>query len=250
MLYCDIPLPRPPSATVDADLPPASLAVYLPSPEDVSGLAVIVCPGGGYTHLAMEKCGHRPARWLASLGHVGIVLPYRHAPFRHPVPLEDARAALAITHAHATEWGLRDGGIGMMGFSAGGHLVASAATFPDGEKKLRPAFTLLIYPVIAMIGEEIHQGSVDHLLGGKAPENLRRKLSPNEQVTPNTAPAFLVHAGDDEPVPVSNSLRYYQALQTAGIEAEMHLYAKGGHGFGMGKMHPWTELAARWLARR
>ncbi len=231
---------------------PPHLAVYHPSPEHTTGQAIIVCPGGGYRNLSMEKCGHRPARWLASLGHLAIVLRYRLMPYHHPVQRNDAQQAIRQVRRRADQWGLRADGVGMLGFSAGGHLVASAATAnPETtQPDLFPDFQMLLYPVISMAGEECHQASRTALLGDDPHPSLLKELSPERTISEKTPPAFICHAADDAIVPISNSIHYYEALCHAGIHAEMHLYPTGGHGFGMAKMHPWTHLAAEWLTGR
>lgn len=240
-----------------------TLTVFQPDAKPTDGTAVVICPGGGYQYLAIEKEGYKVARWLNSLGVTAIVLKYR-LPYdgimedKAVGPLQDAQEALRWTRRNAGSLGLNPGRIGIMGFSAGGHLASSLSTHyaepvytPMDDTSARPDFSILIYPVISMQEGVTHGGSKRNLLGeSPEPEQVAR-FSNEWRVTPDTPPAFLVHATDDLAVPVSNSIRYYQALQANGIPVELHSYQSGGHGFGLGTegTHTdWPKACARWLS--
>ncbi|HOC67939.1 MAG: Acetylxylan esterase precursor [Candidatus Hydrogenedentes bacterium ADurb.Bin101] len=226
--------------------------------------AVIVCPGGGYSGLAMGYEGVDVARWLNSHGVAAFVLEYRVAPHRHPVPLHDAQRALRTVRARAEEWGVDPARLGILGFSAGGHLASTTATHfdggdPDSQDSIarlscRPDFTILIYPVISLLPAYGHMGSRNNLLGNDADEQVAASLSNNRQVTADTPPAFLVHSTGDSGVPAENSIAYYRALVKAGVPAEMHIYEQGEHGYGMGKGDPalstWPDLCIHWMRKR
>lgn len=241
------------------------LTVYPAAADNNNGTAVVVCPGGGYRFLSMDFEGHQIAEWFNRIGVTAFVLQYRLPGdgYRHPVPLLDVQQALRLVRSRAAEWRIDADRIGILGFSAGGHLASTAATQfaqpvePTGDKNaagdvsVRPDFQILIYPVITMKAELTHAGSRDHLLGRDASNAQLRDLSNESQVDADTPPAFIVHAGDDTVVPVENSIRYYRALNRAGIPAELHLYPSGGHGFGMrpegGRAAEWPALCESWL---
>ena len=233
------------------------LTVYLPSPEFVTGQTVVVCPGGGYKIQATAKEGHRVAHFLNARGHAAAVLEYRLAPYRHPVPLIDAQRAIRYLRHHAPEWQLDPAKIGILGFSAGGHLAGSAATQPVVEAGLtgdavdgassRPDFAILVYPVVSFVEAAAHSGSRDNLFGPEASPDLLRQLSIEKAVDAHTPPMFLAHAGDDAGVPPDNSILLYRALHDAGVPPELHIYESGGHGFGLADNHPWGEAMLRWL---
>jgi acetyl esterase/lipase len=240
------------------DIP--TLTPYLPAKEKATGAAVIVCPGGGYTHLA-EHEGGPVAEWLNSLGVTAFVLKYRLGPrYHHPAPLQDAARAIRIVRSRAAEWGLDPQRIGILGFSAGGHLAATAGThFDSGQPDTsdvierlssRPNVMILIYPVITM-REKTHAGSKKNLLGENPTVELVALLSNDEQVTKDTPPTFLVHTQTDTAVPVENSLLFVTALRKAGVPFEFHLYERGPHGFGLGLKDPilasWPNRCADWL---
>ena len=221
---------------------------------------MIVCPGGGYTHLA-EHEGGPVAEWLNSLGVTAFVLKYRLGPrYHHPAPMQDAARAIRIVRARAVEWGLDPQRIGILGFSAGGHLASTAGThFDSGNTAAsdpiervssRPNLMILIYPVITM-REKTHAGSKANLLGPAPSPELITSLSNDEQVTKETPATFLVHTMTDPAVPVENSLLFITALRKAGVPFEVHLYERGPHGFGLGKKDPilatWTDRCADWL---
>ncbi len=207
----------------------------------------------------MEKEGTEVAAWLNRIGVTAFVLKYRlpGEGFVHPAPLADAQQAIRLVRARAKQWGLDEGKIGIMGFSAGGHLAASAGTHfarpvEAGEVSCRPDFMVLIYPVISMRDELTHQGSKRNLLGAGADEALAAMMSNEEQVTEQTPPVFLVHASDDRVVAAENSVRFYQACLRAGVKAELHVFIEGGHGFGLrggGAAKQWPELCEAWMGK-
>lgn len=212
-----------------------------------NGLSIIACPGGGYSHLAMNHEGHDMADWFNAQGITYAVLTYRMPNGHKEVPLSDAQQALRIMRNHANEWKIEK--VGIMGSSAGGHLASTTAThFVDQET--RPDFQILFYPVITM-SAATHMGSHDQLLG-KNPDKETEELFSNElQVTPQTPPAFILHSGDDKGVPVTNSVNYYLALQKNGVSASLHIYPVGGHGWGFRDNFPykrqWTGELEKWL---
>jgi len=240
------------------------MAVHLPPKDRAVGAAVVICPGGGYGMLAYGHEGTQVARWLNSLGVAGFVLRYRHSPHRHPIPLGDAQRAVRIVRSRGREWGVDPGRIGILGFSAGGHLAASAATHFDGGKadasdpidraSCRPDFAILIYPVISMKKGVTHNGSRNNLIGRDPDEKLVTLMSNELQVTAETPPAFLVHATDDRAVPLANSRLFHEACRKAGVPSELRIYKQGGHGFGLGrKGHDsarWPAHCAEWLKGR
>jgi acetyl esterase/lipase len=240
------------------DIP--TLTPYLPPKDKVTGAAIIVCPGGGYTHLADHE-GRPVAEWLNTLGITAFVLKYRLGPrYHHPGPLQDAARAIRLVRAGAGEWGLDPQRIGILGFSAGGHLASTAGThFGAGDAKAsdpvervssRPDLMILIYPVITM-KDKTHAGSKMNLLGPEPAPELIALLSNEEQVTKETPPSFLVHTMTDTTVPVENSLLFVSALRKAGVPFEFHLYERGPHGFGLGTKDPilatWPARCADWL---
>ncbi|MDH5610643.1 MAG: alpha/beta hydrolase, partial [Cyclobacteriaceae bacterium] len=221
-----------------------------------TGQAVVICPGGGYGILAYDWEGTDIAKWLNTHGIAGIVLKYRlpdeaSNAIPHQSPLMDARQALLLVRKNSAAWHINPARVGIMGFSAGGHLAATAGTHFSSET--RPDFMALIYPVITMKNEFTHQGSRTNLLGSKPDEALIEEFSNERHVTPDTPPTFLVHANDDEAVPVENSLQMYQALRDKGVAAEMHIYSYGGHGFslatGQGYLATWPDRFIDWLNR-
>ena len=235
---------------VDVYVP--NITVHRPRPEEANGCAVVICPGGGYALLAIDKEGHDIARWFAERGVVGIVLKYRmprpagHV-FGHEAPLADCRKAFELTRSNAKEWGVDPARVGVMGFSAGGHLAGSASV---QMTEAPPAFTVLVYPVVTMTGAYSHSGSGKRLLGEDPSEELIKRFSSEQNVTPKTPRAFLVHAADDW-VPVANSRIYAAALERAKVPYELHVFSKGGHGFGMRKpdepVGKWPGLLEAWM---
>jgi len=244
--------------TMPADIP--TLTYFRPC-APASGAAIVVCPGGGYGGLAPHEADPI-AQWLCSLGVAGLVLRYRVAPYQHPAPLNDAHRAIRMVRYHAKDWGIDPNRIGILGFSAGGHLSASASTLyelanesatdPIDRMSCRPDASILVYPVISMMDAFGHVGSRANLLGKDAPESLKMKLSPEQNVTPQTPPAFMFHSVDDPVVPIEHSLAYADALRKAGVPWELHAYEKAGcHGVGLAcdKAHisTWPGQCAGWL---
>ncbi|WP_053990543.1 alpha/beta hydrolase [Mangrovimonas sp. TPBH4] len=236
-----------------------TLAVF--KPEKSNGTAVIICPGGGYGYLAIDKEGVQPAKWLNELGIMAFVLKYR-LPYDGIMtdksfgPLQDVQQAIRYVRTHADEFHLDATKIGIMGFSAGGHLAATASTlydevvYEEGSVSLRPDFSILVYPVISMEDVVTHQGSKTNLLDENPGKEEVEKFSSEEQIDAETPPAFLVHATDDGAVPVENSLRYYKGLVENGVSSELHVYNQGGHGFGLkgrGSSTAWTKTLENWL---
>lgn len=215
-----------------------------------TGLAVVICPGGGYARLAIDHEGYEMAQWFAANGITAGVLKYR-MPNHHPeVPLEDAEQALRILRGDVPgAEGFTSPKAGIVGFSAGGHLAAMASTI--GEVK--PVFSVLFYPVITARKGQGHQGSFDNLLGGKRDAETDARYSLHNRVTDDTPPALLLLSDDDRTVPPVNSLLYYNALKEHGIEASMHIYPTGGHGWGFhdnfSYKPQWQAALLDWLAR-
>lgn len=237
-----------------------TLTPFLPLNEKATGAAIIVCPGGGYSHLADHE-GAPVAQWLNSIGITAFVLKYRLGPrYHHPAPMQDAARAIRTIRARAAEWKIDPERIGILGFSAGGHLASTIATHFDSGKpdasdpiervSSRPALAILIYPVITM-GDKTHAGSKKSLLGDNPSPQLIALLSNEEQVTKDTPPTFLVHTMTDTAVPVENSQMFAAALRKAGVPFEFHLYERGPHGFGLGRDDPilstWPARCADWL---
>lgn len=222
-----------------------SITVYLPAPEKASGTGIVVCPGGGYGTLALDHEGEQVAQWLTGEGIAAFVLQYRHAPdYGHPVPLMDAQRAVRTVRYNAAQWGLNPDRIGILGFSAGGHLTASTGVLHEGGNpdaadpidrvSARPDFMAPVYGVITMQDDYTHRGSRKNLLGENPDPALVERYSLERQVNATTPPAFLVHTTEDQAVPVENSIQLYLALHHAGVPVEMHLYEKGRHGLGLG----------------
>ncbi|MFM7056578.1 MAG: GDSL-type esterase/lipase family protein [Planctomycetota bacterium] len=238
----------------------AKLTVH-PAPYP-NGAAVVICPGGGYGGLVTGPEGHGIAKWLNSHGIAGIVLEYRLPRGRSFVPLLDAQRALRIVRARATEWGIDSDRVGIMGFSAGGHLASTAATHfepanptapdPLDRPSTRPDFAILVYPVVSM-GAGTHSGSRKNLLGENPPQDLVDLFSSEKQVTANTPPMFLTHAVDDQPVPPEHSRSLYRALQAAEVPAKYLELPSGGHGLNgyQGPMwDAWQTQSLEWLKAR
>ena len=247
----------------DADVP--TLTIYRPAADKANGASIVICPGGGYGHLAMDHEGHQVARWLNTLGVTGCILKYRLGRrYRHPAMLTDVSRAIRTVRARAGDWKLDAGRVGVLGFSAGGHLASTAAThFDDGDDKAadavdrqgsRPDVAVLIYPVIMLSGPHAHGGSRDNLLGENAPQEMIDLMSNEKQVTGKTPPTFLVHSTDDKPVPPENSFEFVKSLLAHGVPCQLHLYDHGGHGYGLGGNDPvlstWPMLCGKWLESR
>lgn len=234
-----------------------SLTVYRAAPAANSGTAVVVCPGGGYAREAFGHEGWEVGLWLQSRGVTAFVLRYRLGDYGHPHPLRDVLQAIRVVRSRAADYGVRPDRIGVLGFSAGGHLASTAATLfdhPDGRTgsaldavSARPDFAVLVYPVISFMDVPwTHAGSRRNLIGEPAPEALKALLSTERQVTARTPPTLLIHAADDRVVPPENSIGFFRALREAGVPAELHIFERGGHGFGMRKGHGTTDA---WPAR-
>lgn len=236
-----------PGAKGDTPNDKPELTFYLPVKSKATGAAVVICPGGGYGHLAMGHEGHQVAKWLNTFGVAGIILKYRHkgSGYAHPAPLQDVQRAIKSVRYRAKTLGIDPEKIGVMGFSAGGHLASSAGThFNENPSKTgdaidkvsaRPDFMILIYPVVTMADDFTHKGSRRNLLGNNPTPEMIKYFSNEKQVTPQTPPTFLVHSNDDGAVPAENSIQFFLELRKAGVSAEMHIYKKGGHGYGMGR---------------
>jgi len=242
-----------PGALGNADADKPSLTFYLPAGTKAVGTGIVVCPGGGYHDLAMDHEGQQIAEWLNSLGVAAFVLKYRLGPnYHHPIELGDAQRAIRIVRTRAREFGIAQDRVGIWGFSAGGHLAATAATHFDPAS--RPDFAILAYPVITMRPPFAHMGSRTNLLGENPDEALVTLLSNETQVTSQTPPTFLFHTTDDNVVPVENSIMFYEALRKAGVPAELHVFEHGPHGVGLAPrdatLSLWPTLLANWLRGR
>jgi acetyl esterase/lipase len=242
------------------------LAVFLPSKKNATGQAVVVCPGGGYRVLAYDWEGSDIARWLNSKGIAAFVLKYRLPGSKsniipHLSPLMDAQRAMRLVRSNAGKWNVDPGKIGIMGFSAGGHLASTLSTHfdpgnpsssdPVERVSCRPDFSVLVYPVISFTGECAHSGSRSALLGEAPDEELVRYYSNELQVTGQTPPAILIHSNDDTGVPVENSILYFEALRANQVPAELHIYPYGGHGYslaiGKGHLATWPDRVIDWI---
>ena len=243
----------------ETDIP--TVAVYLPS-ANPAHTAVVVAPGGGYTDLAIDHEGLQVAQWLNAHGVAALVLKYRLGPaYHHPIELGDAQRAIRYARSQAAAMDVQPDHIGMWGFSAGGHLAATAGTkfdagntsAPDPVEQVssRPDFLILAYPVISMENGITHPGSQKNLLGENADPAMKKLLSADEQVTPQTPPTFLFSTTDDTVVPVNNSVLFYQALVRNNVPAELHIYRRGHHGLGLAQADPevsgWTDQLYYWM---
>lgn len=222
----------------------ATLTIY-PAAKP-NGQAIVACPGGGYAGIAVTHEGHDMAAWFNTQGITYAVLHYRMPYGKHEIPLSDVHQAIRYLRKNANQWGIKT--LGVMGFSAGGHLASTAATHFTTDT--RPDFQILFYPVVTM-GENTHQGSKDNLLGKNPSEELVRLYSNELQVNAQTPQAFILHSSDDNGVPVSNSVNYYTNLVKHGVPVTMHLYPIGGHGWGYNENFPyksqWKEELEKWL---
>jgi acetyl esterase/lipase len=239
------------------------LTVYLPAPEKANGAAVLICPGGGYGVLAFDHEGNAVAKWLNENGIAGIILKYRLPSDQIMIdksvgPLQDAQEAMRVIRRNAVSWKIKPDRIGVIGFSAGGHLASTLSTH-YAEKvydikdntSARPDFSLLIYPVVSFDTAITHMGSRIKLIGLNPDEKQVRRFSNELQITADTPPAFLVHSADDKAVPVMNSIGYFRGLQKNNIPTELHIFQKGGHGYGLspkgGTESSWPDLCIKWL---
>jgi acetyl esterase/lipase len=247
----------------------ASLIIYRPEQGKANGSAVIICPGGGYSNESTIKEGHDVAKWFNTFGVTGIVLKYRlpgsdGVTEKDKAPLSDAQRAIRYIRSKAADWGLKADQIGIMGFSAGGNLAVNAGTHYDAgnpqatdaveQLSCRPDFMILLYPVVSMTYNLTHMGSRNNLLGSKADTLKVSYYSGEQNVTATTPPTFLVHATDDGAVKVENTINLYLAIHKLKIPVEMHIYEKGGHGFGLnqttGTALSWPDRCKGWMEQR
>jgi acetyl esterase/lipase len=259
-----------PGALDGSDAAKPTLTPYPVPPPQANGAAVIICPGGGYGSLSMGKEGAEPARWMNSLGVTAFVLRYRLAPYHHPVEMEDGQRALRWVRAHARLYRIDPERVGIMGFSAGGHLAATVAThYDEGDPQAadtidressRPDFQILAYAVITMSDPYAHAGSRQNLLGSSPSQALIDLLSNEKHVDARTPPVFLMHTRDDATVPVANSRMFYDSCVKAGVPARLQLYDHGAHGVGLAdgkggapdlpEVAGWTIACAGWMKDR
>jgi acetyl esterase/lipase len=250
-----------PGATGKAEPDTPSVRIYQPPKGEANGAAVVICPGGGYGIIAMDHEGSQVANFLNSKGITALVLRYRLAPYKHPSPLNDAQRAIRYARANAATLGLSPKRIGIMGFSAGGHLASTAATHfdagtadatdPVDRVSCRPDFAILGYPVISLTAEFSHKGSIKNLMGATPDAAALENLSNEKQVTKETPPTFLFHTGEDTGVLPENSLAFFTALRKAKVPSELHIYQQGPHGIGMAPGDPalntWNDRVIDWL---
>jgi acetyl esterase/lipase len=249
-----------------ANVQQPTIEVYLPTKQIATGEAVVIFPGGGYGILAYDWEGTDFAKWLNAQGIAGIVVKYRlpiSKSLTDPkeVPLMDAQRAIRLVRQNAAAWSINPAKVGVMGFSAGGHLASTLSTQYAHEVNrpkdaidslsARPDFSILVYPVISFRDASAHSGSRKNLLGENASQELMDRFSGELNVSAETPPTFLVHAQDDKGVPIENSLLYYQALHKNGVKASLHIYPSGGHGFGFGlnkgAVESWREVLLAWM---
>jgi acetyl esterase/lipase len=236
------------------------LTIYLPAKEKATGMAVVICPGGGYHNLMISREGHDVAKEFIKIGVAAFVLKYRLPDDKIMKdksigPLQDVLQAIKTVRMNSAEWGINPDKIGIMGFSAGGHLASSAGThfnetIIDNKEKisLRPDFMILVYPVISLTDSLAHMGSRKNLLGESPSVQQINKFSNELQITAQTPPAFIVHASDDKVVSVNNSIRFYEELHKKSIPVELHIYSKGGHGFhAEPSFEEWFGRCKEWL---
>jgi len=257
---------KPPCALGDKPEDSPTLTPYLPEIKKAKNPAVIICPGGGYSEVMVDHEGKQIAQRLNEIGITAFVLKYRLPAngYRHPVPLMDAQRAIKLVRFNADKWNIDPNKIGIVGFSAGGHLASTAGTHFENQIKAddyifdeidklscRPDFMILIYPVISMQDSITHHDSKQWLLGKDPNSAIVQLLSNETQVTPQTPPAFIVHCDDDDCVLPENSIYFYNALRKAHVPAEIHIFSKGGHGFGIrpqaGPAAQWPVLCESWM---
>lgn len=251
-----------PAAQGSADDDVPTITVYLPRSTPQGMSAVIICPGGGYARLAMNHEGRQVANYLNSLGVAAFVLKYRLGPkYHHPVELGDAQRAIRVLRSHATEWHIATDRIGILGFSAGGHLAMSASTQFDAGRagatdavdrvSSRPDFSVLGYPVISLVEPWTHQGSKTNLLGANPDPQLAKSLSGEQAVTKQTPPTFIFQTNADKTVPAENAAYYFLALRKADVPVELHVFENGPHGVGLAMedaaLSEWSRLLTNWL---
>lgn len=228
----------------------SALFIYTPDKDKNTGKAVILCPGGAYSGLAIDHEGHDIAKWLASEGVTGIVLKYRMPHGDSSLPIEDANNAVKIVKGMSDKLGINKGGVGLAGFSAGGHLASTVATHWTDSIE-RPDFSILFYPVISSRKDCIHAFSFANLLGEKATASDYAEYSNELQVNPSTPPTLLLLSDDDNAVPSMNSVLYYEALKRNGVDAAIYIFPVGGHGWGYKDSFPykdaWKSLMLSWI---
>jgi acetyl esterase/lipase len=259
-----------PGALGDADADRPTMTIFLPPREKSVGTGVVILPGGGYVNCSMEKEGYRPALWFNERGVAAFVVRYRTnntagTSYKHPAPIQDARRAMRIVRSRASQLGFEPDKLGLMGYSAGGHLAASVAThwqdkIEDAGDDLAPSFStqpdflMLIYPVITMLDPHTHGGSRKALLGDYPPVKVMEEWSCQRKVTGEMPPTFLVTTGEDKSVPAENSIEFYNAMRKWRVPGELHVYEKGPHGFGMnpgfGPASDWPDRLDGWLRNR
>ena len=241
----------------------AKLYVYRPDRQANMRTAVVICPGGGYSHLAMSHEGHDYARWLSGIGITAVVLKYRLPNKNHFIPLKDAQRALRIVRSKAQEWDIDPAKVGISGFSAGGHLASTAATHFDAGNAAaadpldrlssRPDFAILFYPVITMKEEFAHHGSRRNLIGDGYNAELVKLYSNEERVTSQTPPTFLITSDNDRSVVPRNSIEFYSALKRNNVPAVLYVIPDGGHGWGTNPERPqfleWSVPLKAWLTK-
>ena len=250
---------KAPGAMGEAERDIPTITVYVPQSAKKPCAAILICPGGGYGGLCSSYEGHDIAAWLDQFGIAGVVLKYRLNPYRHPIPMNDAQRAMRLVRSHAAEWGIDSNRLGIMGFSAGGHLASTVGTHYDTGKagdidpverfSCRPDFMVLVYPVISM-GQFTHGGSRRNLLGDKPSQALMDNLSNELLVTQDTPPAFLAHSVKDTVVNVENSRLFKKAMEAKGRSVTLFELPKGEHGLGCGKGEEWASwqaACAKWL---
>ena len=255
-----------PGALGEEEKDKPKLIIYLPDKDKANGAAVVVCPGGGYGGLAMGHEGHDIGKWLNSFGVAAFICDYRHRGkgYGHPAPINDAQRAIRTVRARADQWNVDPARVGILGFSAGGHLASTAATHFDAgdadakdpieKQSCRPDFAVLCYAVIAFNEKHTHYGSQRNLLGNDPDPELVKSLSNEKQVTKETPPTFLWHTTADRAVPPENSIYFYLALRKVGVPAELHIYEHGRHGLGLARDIPavsaWPQRCQDWLKGR
>lgn len=250
-------------STVQANQHERGTMTWYPAAGDHRAAAWVICPGGGYVMRACHE-GEAIAKWLNRLGMTAFVLNYSVHPHRFPTAQLEAARAIRLLRYHAEEWRIASSHIGIMGFSAGGHLAAGAGTRydlgqpdaldPVNQMSSRPDALILSYPVITFLPPHAHEGSVLHLLGNSCDEEMRRLLSHERHVTSDTPMTFIWHTADDEAVPAANSIAFAEALKQHGVPHELCIYESGPHGLGLASGHPhaseWTTHAEAWLKRQ
>lgn len=227
----------------------ARMYSYVVPASKANGVAVLICPGGGYGGLSTVYEGEKIARWFNELGVSAFVLYYRMPNTHYQIPLKDAQTAMKLIRENSKKWNIDKNKVGVIGFSAGGHLASTLGT--HSGCKTRPNFMALIYPVITMKEDTTHSGTFLNLLGKNPSEKLIGKYSNELQVSRKTPPTFLIHSKDDNVVPIKNSELFYNALREKNVPAEIHIYENGGHGYsmkpsGVDSDH-WTDALKLWL---